>query len=186
MVDYAYATQRSTPASIANGAEVGLRTFIREHELSSDPNSLRNVTAESDQQTALHLIPFIMRPEVFPQSFLRIANVGISDETVELLLSDDNGNVELSVQIDLFAGETRHVNSDDIAGLTTKSGVRAVYLGSNIRARKNYMALSETSRNIYMSAFTRSVDGFINDVGTLKSPSLADNGRWNTVLATWI
>ena len=166
------------------GAIDGLRAFIRQHALSSNPNSLRKIQPKSSQQTAIHLIPFIMRPEVFPQSFFRLANVGSVDETVELILSDDEGNVEWGVEIDLFGGETRHVNSDDIAGLTTKGGIRVSYFGSNIRARKNYFALSETSTKVYMRAFTRSIDGFINDVGTLKVPFRANNDRWTTILGT--
>ena len=184
VVDKAYPTQELSQGRLPSNVIDDLRSFIREHALSTNPDALRKIQPKSSRQTAIHFIPFIMRPEVYPQSFLRIANVSSLDETIELLLADDEGNVEWSVEIDLFGGETRHVNSDDIAGLTTKGGVRVGYFGSNIRARKNYLALSETSTGIYIRSFTRSVDGFINDVGTVQLPFRASDGRSATVLGT--
>ena len=184
VVDKAYPTQELSQGRLPSNVIDGLRSFIREHELSTNPAVLRKVQPKSSRQTAIHFIPYINPPEWFPQSFIRIANIGSLDETIELLLADAEGNVEWTVEIDLFAGETRHVNSDDIAGLTTKGGIRVDYIGSDIRATKTYVAFSETSTDIFMRSFTRSPDGFINDVGTVKLPFEARDGRSATVLGT--
>ena len=184
VVDKAYPTQELSQGRLPSSVLDDLRSFIREHELSTNPDALRKVQPKSSRQTAVHFIPYINPPEWIPQSFIRIANISNLDETIELLLADDEGNVEWSVEIDLFAGETRHVNSDDIAGLTTKGGIRVDYFGSDIRAAKTYVAFSETSTDIFMRSFTRSTDGFINDVGTVKLPFEARDGRSATVLGT--
>ena len=184
VVDKAYPTHKESETPLPSNVLENLRSFIREHELSTNPDALRNVQRKSSRQTVVHFIPYVNPPEWIPQSFIRIANISNLDETIELLLADGAGNVEWSVEIDLFAGETRHVNSDDIAGLTTKGGIRVDYFGSDVRAAKSYVAVGETSNDIFMRSFTRSADGFINDVGTVQQPFQTPDGRSATVLGT--
>ena len=180
-----YRSHVVTDNGLPSGAVESLRHFIREHPLSTKPKlPSRTQQQSSHQQTAIHLLPFVTRPGIFPQGFFRIANIGTSNETIEILLADDEGNVEWQVELDTSGGETRHVNSDDLAGWTTKAGIRTSYFGRSLSDRKTYTAIMETSRDIYIRAFTRSSDGFINDVGTTKSPFRNSSNLWATILGT--
>ena len=184
-VDSGYPSQVISTDSLPSEAIENLRQFIREHPLSTKPGLPSQIQPKSSQkQTAIHLLPFVTRPGIFPQGFFRIANVGSSDETIEILLADDVGNVEWQVEIDTQGGETRHVNSDDLAGWTTKGGIRTTYTGNSLSDPKTYTAVLETSRNIFIRAFTRSSDGFINDVGTAQFPFRNRSNLWATVLGT--
>ena len=157
----------------------GLRPFLRE-------NSGRSaIQPKNEVQNYLHILPLVVRPGVFPQGFFRISNDGDDDETITLRLSDNEGNVQWFVNIDTLAGQTRHVNSDDLAGWSDKWGIRTTYFGTDIRAEKTYAASAETSPGIIIRAFTRSRNGFINDVGISGAPvEDEDSGLTRTILGT--
>ena len=127
---------RPSPGSVVSGTNEmseKLLGFVRSNQ----------VTATRAGQTAIHMLPLVIRPGVFPQGFYRIVNVGDLAETIRFTLADDDGNVDWSVEVDTRPGETRHVNSNDLAGWTDKWGIRTEYSGENLGAEKTYVALGE-------------------------------------------
>ena len=139
-------------------------------------------TATADEY-ALFLLPVVLPPGYYPQGFFRMTNLGDTDDTVSISISDDAGNLSWQVEVDVPYGESRHVNSDDLAGWGTKPGVRITH---TLREPSDldYWGLAESGPDISISAFTRSPDGFINDVGTMALPSKQDDGEWRSKLAT--
>ena len=174
-------TRDGLPARVAEN----LRDFIRNHHLSAKPKSRDQIQRKSSrQETIIHVLPLVIRPGVFPQGFFRIANAGSSDETIEILLANDAGRAGWVVEVDTRGGETRHVNSDDLAGWTDKAGIRSSQLGIDLSDETTYAAVTETSTNIHIHAFSRSEDGFINDVATTQIPFRTDSDDWSTILPT--
>lgn len=184
-IESRYLSQAITRDGLPAGVADNLRDFIRNHHLSTKPKSRDQIQRKSSrQQTVIHVLPLVIRPGVFPQGFFRIANAGSSDETIEILLANEAGRAGWVVEVDTRGGETRHVNSDDLAGWTDKAGIRSSQLGIDLSDETTYAAVTETSTNIHISAFSRSSDGFINDLATAQIPFRTDSDDWSTILAT--
>ena len=139
--------------------------------------------AANGNEYALFLLPVVPPPGYFPQGFYRITNFGDIDDTVFISISDDAGNLSWRVEVDVPYGESRHVNSADLAGWGTKPGVRVTDVLREPSDR-DYWGLADSGPDISISAFTRSPDGFINDVGTMALPSIDARDQWRTKLAT--
>ena len=184
-IESRYLSQAITRDGLPAGVADNLRDFIRNHHLSTKPKSRDRFQRKSSrQQTVIHVLPLVIRPGVFPQGFFRITNAGSSDETIEILLANDAGRAGWVVEVDTRGGETRHVNSDDLAGWTDKAGIRSSQLGIDLSDETTYAAVTETSTNIHIRAFSRSSDGFINDLATAQIPFRTDSDDWSTILGT--
>ena len=168
------------PQNVRDGAREAagkLAAFVSRH--------VQAAAVSAAPVTAIHVLPYIAPPGIFPQGFFRITNIGGSDETVELLLIDQDGVLSFDAQIDTRAGETRHVNSEDLAGLGDKWGVRVVDLRVIPTTEdRTYGAFAQTSGNIRIGAFTRSRNGFINDVGSHQLAASSGDGLFQTTLFT--
>ena len=142
-----------------------------------------NKQLAANNEYALFLLPVIPPPEYYPQGFYRLTNFGDTDDTVAVLINDDAGNLSWRVEVDVPAGETRHVNSDDLAGRGSKPGVRVTDV---LREPSDfdYWGIAESGLSISISAFTRSPSGFINDVGTMAISSRENGGQHRSKLAT--
>lgn len=139
------------------------------------------VASANDEPYALHMLPYIPGPGRFPQGFLRIANLGTTDDTVTMILVDDDGALYHDVAVDVPWGQTVHVNSNDIAGRTGKAGVRVTTIRSP--DAPVYWTIARSGTSTFIRAFTRSKTGFINDVGNARGSSSFE-GRQSTLLGT--